>query len=175
MTFKGNLRAVSATDLMQYLHLCRRTGTLRISAGELHATIGFHLGNIVSASGPSSRRLGDLLVETGALEETTLVAALALQVTERPRRSLGQVLIQSGAATPGTIFDAVRGQLERVVRSITAWNHGDFEFTLDEWHPIDDLALQPAELIPHVQLDTEQVLLEAQRLRDEWRRGDQGG
>ena len=62
MSLNGKLEDVSLADVMQFVHLGRRTGTLSLSRGSEDAEIGFHRGQIVNAWGHSSRRLSELLV-----------------------------------------------------------------------------------------------------------------
>src|SRR5258708_19328279 len=48
MSFKGDLRQVSATDLLRYLHLCHRTGTLPLWTAGPHPPIAFHQSQLPS-------------------------------------------------------------------------------------------------------------------------------
>src|SRR5437763_17182828 len=97
MSLSGNLEDVSVADALQFIHLGGRTGTLTLSNGETKAEIGFHQGRIVNAWGPASKRLGELLIEAGAIDRPTLNAALKTQESEHPRRSLGQILVAMNA------------------------------------------------------------------------------
>ena len=54
MSISGNLADVSVADVMQFIHLGGRTGTLVIKSEAGQAEIGFHRGQIVSASAPGS-------------------------------------------------------------------------------------------------------------------------
>src|SRR5258708_37327033 len=92
MSLWGNLEDVSVADALQFIHLGGRTGTLSLTANGRSAEIGFHHGRIVNAWGPGSKRLGDLLLDNGAIDQETLDKALALQESATPRRSLGQIL-----------------------------------------------------------------------------------
>src|SRR3982751_310262 len=93
MSLSGNLEDVSVADALQFIHLGGRTGTLTLVCGKITAGIGFHQGRIVNAWAPGTKRLGDLLVEDGAIDRSTLANALRQQESEQPRRSLGQILI----------------------------------------------------------------------------------
>ncbi|HVR04594.1 MAG TPA: DUF4388 domain-containing protein, partial [Solirubrobacteraceae bacterium] len=97
MAISGSLKDVSVADVMQFIHLGRRTGTLLLTRGAQRAMIGFHGGRLVSAQAPRTPKLGDLLISSGLLDRAHLDQAIQTQSRERERRSLGQVLVSSGA------------------------------------------------------------------------------
>ncbi len=167
MSLSGNLEDVSVADAMQFIHLGARTGTLTLKSGETTAEIGFHQGKIVNAVGPGTRRLGDLLLESGVIDGAALEKALRAQEEETPRRSLGQILVGMNAVTPEMMYRAIEQQIERTVYDLVTWTHGTFQFALDDLRPIDDIALVPGDVIRHLNLDTQMVLLDALRIFDE--------
>ena len=61
MAISGSLEDVSVADVMQFIHLGQRTGTLMLRCDDDRAMIGFHHGRLVSAGSPSTPRLGKLL------------------------------------------------------------------------------------------------------------------
>src|SRR5256714_10881740 len=171
MSLSGNLEDVSVADAMQFIHLGGRTGTLTLLRGDLKAEIGFHQGRIVNASAPGTRRLGELLLEAGAIEAPTLDEALRKQGEEHPRRSLGQILVAMKAVDGDTIYRTIEQQIERTVYDLVTWNQGTFHFALDDLKPIDDIAVVPGDVIRHLNLDTQMVLLDALRIFNERSRG----
>jgi Domain of unknown function (DUF4388) len=174
MSLSGNLEDVSVADALQFIHLGGRTGTLTLSRGEVTAEIGFHQGRIVNAWGPGSKRLGDLLVDTGSIGKETLEQALREQERETPRRSLGQILVSMGALSEDAMYTAVQHQIERTVYDLVTWTSGTFHFALDDLKPIDDISVYPGDIVGHLRLDTQAVLLDALRLFDEKNRGGNG-
>jgi hypothetical protein len=175
VSLSGKLEDVPLADVMQFVHLGRRTGTLTLSRGNQEAEIGFHRGQIVSAWAPGSKRLGDLLVSKRRLDSTTLAEMLRIQGAEQPRRSLGQVLITSGTLEFEDIRKVVEEQIEISIYELVTWTSGSFEFALDELKPIDDMAMYPGDVIPKLDLNTQMVLLEAARIQDEKRRAAEQG
>src|SRR5258705_2375739 len=172
MSLSGNIQDVSVADTLQFIHLGGRTGTLTLSCGDAKAAIGFHQGRIVNAWAPGTKRLGDLLIEGGVIDNSQLDEALLKQETEHPRRSLGQVLVAMGAVDADTVYRTVEQQIERTVYELVSWNQGTFQFNLDDLQPIDDLALVPGDVIRHLNLDTQIVLLDALRIFDDRNRKD---
>ncbi len=167
MSLNGKLEDVSLADVMQFVHLGRRTGTLSLVRGTQEAEIGFHRGQIVSAWAPGSKRLGDLLVAKNLVDPQTMAEMIRLQTAEQPRRSLGQVLVSSGTLEFDDIRKVIEEQIEQSIYELVTWMTGAFEFALDELKPIDDIAMYPGDVIPKLDLNTQMVLLEATRIMDE--------
>jgi hypothetical protein len=159
---------VAVADVMQLIRLGGHSGTLTINDGNEEGFVGFERGRIVSAWNPRSRRLGELLVAAGAVDEETLLRGLEAQNTERPRRNIGQVLVRMGGTTPEAIRDVMAAEIERVVGEILAWKSGTFDFAIDDLTPMVEVTQFTG--APKVDLDTQTVLMEALRRADDSRR-----
>ncbi len=167
MGISGSLKDVSVADVMQFVHLGRRTGTLLLSRGRERAMIGFHVGRLVSAQAPRTPKLGDLLISSGTIERQVLDDAIEAQGQELERRSLGQILIASGAIAGEELRNVIGQQIEQAVAEVMVWDTGTFEFAIDDLRPIDDIALYPSDVLPDADINTQMVLLEAARIFDE--------
>jgi hypothetical protein len=160
---------------MQFIHLGRRTGTLSLQRAGEQAEITFHRGAIVGARSPRSRRIGELLVEEGLLDQLRLDGALREQANDLTHRSLGQILLADGTLSMEEVRDVIRAQIERTIYELVTWAHGSFVFELDTLKPVDDIAVFPGDLIPDIDLNTQMVLLEAARIFDERNRAEGEG
>jgi hypothetical protein len=163
----GSLKDVSVADVMQFIHLGRRTGTLLLSRGPERAMIGFHGGRLVSAQAPRTPKLGDILVSSGMIDRGILDGAIRAQNEERERRSLGQILVTSGSIDAQGLRQVIAQQIEQAVSEVMIWDTGTFEFAIDDLRPIDDIALYPSDVLPDADINTQMVLLEAARIFDE--------
>ena len=167
MGISGSLKDVSVADVMQFIHLGRRTGTLLLSRGGERAMIGFHGGRLVSAQAPHTPKLGDLLISSGMIDGGVLTAAIRSQNEELERRSLGQILVSSGSIDAQGLRQMIAEQIEQAVSEVMVWETGTFEFAIDDLRPIDDIALYPSDVLPDADINTQMVLLEAARIFDE--------
>ncbi|HEX6862415.1 MAG TPA: DUF4388 domain-containing protein [Thermoanaerobaculia bacterium] len=167
MGISGSLKDVSVADVMQFIHLGRRTGTLLLSQGTKRAMIGFHMGRLVSAQAPRTPKLGDLLITSGMIDRGILERAIDSQQNEPERRSLGQILVGSGSIDPEGLRQVIAQQIEQAVSEVMVWDTGNFEFAIDDLRPIDDIALYPSDVLPDADINTQMVLLEAARIFDE--------
>jgi hypothetical protein len=172
MGLQGEIGDVQVVDVMQFIHLGGRSGTLDLESPRGRAEIGFYRGQVVSARTAGAQRLGDVLLAVGAIDQAVLDQALRLQAIEEPRRALGQILLAQGAITSDTLYRALAEHLARAVQEVVAWSRGRFSFRPDDLRLIDGLALSPAELVAHVDCNTQMILLEALRLFDERSRED---
>jgi len=174
MSLSGKLEHVAAADVMQFVHLGKRTGTLILTRGDERSEVNFHRGAIVGAWSQTSKKLGELLLEKGLITQDDLDEALAVHGSEEPQRRFGQVLLSRAAVSVEEVRQAVREQIEETIYELVTWSTGSFDFELGTLKPVDDIALYPGDLIPDLDLNTQMVLLEAARIFDERHRGSQG-
>ncbi len=168
MSINGVLEDLALADVLQFVHLSRRTGTLYLwREDERRAEIGFHDGRIVSAWTPGHRRLGDLLLAAEVVDQTTLDSALRRQKSEEGERILGQILLGEGAVTRGDIHGVIKEQVQATIFDLLTWRYGRFHFEVGELNPIDDVGLVPGELLEDLDLNTQMLLIEAARVFDE--------
>ena len=165
MSFQGLIEDVAVADVMQLIRLGGHSGTLTVTCAREESIIGFERGRIVNAWNPRSRRVGELLVAAGLIDETTLTSALNVQNAERPRRTLGQILVRMGATTADGIRDVMAQEIERVVGEMLACKTGTFDFAIDDLTAMIEVTRFTG--APKVDLDTQAVLLDALRRLDE--------
>ncbi len=174
MSINGVLEDLALADLLQFIHLGRRTGTLYLwQDEERRAEIGFHDGRIVSAWTPGHEKLGSLLIQAGVIDAATLDDALAYQQEGGEGESIGHILLQRQAITRQDIHRVIKEQVEATIFELVTWKHGRFHFEVDELHPVDEIGLAPDDLLDNLDLNTQMVLLEAARLFDERHRKEQ--
>jgi hypothetical protein len=167
MAISGSLEDVSVADVMQFIHLGRRTGTLMLRRDAERGMIGFHRGKLVSAGSPKTPKLGELLLRDDLVRREELDEAVRIQRSETKRRSLGQILISLDAVTPETLRRVIGQQIEQTISELVGWDKGTFEFVVDDMRPVDDIALYPGDVVPDADINTQMVLLEAARIFDE--------
>ena len=168
MSINGVLEDLPLADVLQFVHLGRRTGTLYMWRDEEHrAEIAFHDGKIVSAWTPGQKKLGDLLVDAELIERDELREVLREQQHGGAQQSLGRILVDRERITRDEIHGVIRDQVQQTIFELVTWRHGRFHFEIDELHPVDDFSLEPGEVLDDLDLNTQMLLLEATRLFDE--------
>jgi len=168
MAISGSLEDVSVADVMQFIHLGQRTGTLMLRRDDERAMVGFHQGRLVSAGSPMTPKLGKLLTDSGLVTQDQLDEAVRIQDSEEEEhRTLGQILLSLDALDSEGLRRVVGQQFEETIGELVQWDRGTFEFVVGDQRPVDDIALYPGDVIPGADINTQMVLLEAARIFDE--------
>ena len=169
MGFQGQLSSVSLTDIFQTLQMNRQTGTLSISSPDGHRHVYFDTGQVAMCDAPQVDGRAFLL---NALLRKSLLSPEQVADLNQRLYSLGHPLrdlvLASGYVQEGELDEASAWCIEELVCPIFEWQEGDFTFT--DGAPIQQLQVHDVVAMGKVGLQTTQLLLEASRRKDEWRR-----
>lgn len=159
MPISGNLRTMPVVDLLQWIAVARKTGTL-IVRGEWRRRIFFEDGQVTLVASDNVReRLGYYLVGWGYLSEAQLEELLALQ--QERGQMIGDLLVERGIVPREELVRMLRVRAEELIVNLILAAEGDFRF-ID--HTI------PSRTSLGVRFSVEQLLFEAARRADELRR-----
>lgn len=169
VAISGSLRDVSVADVIRFIQLGRRDGTLFLRrAGEL-ATFRFCQGRLIQAGAPGVPNLTVLGSQRGWLDAETGRACAAEQATLAEPVRIGQLLVAKKILQ----LEQVRQLLEEQVRSaltlVTGWDGGTFEFVAEAVENPDGFAMEIAQAVGY---NAHALLLEAARIFDEQNRRD---
>ena len=160
MALSGNLRTMLPGDLLQWLSLGQKTGTLVISNKRVEKKIFFRNGRVISSASNDPREyLGQFLMSHGYITEPELKKAMEVQ--QQSGILLGKILVMIDVITEPDIVRFMRLKAEEEIYDIFLWNDGDFYFVDDE--------LPQMEMIP-LQVDVTGIIMEGTRRVDEWAR-----
>ena len=160
MAISGNLRSMPFADLMQWIAMSQKSGTLVIKGRRFTKKILFRQGLVEAVTSNNPREhLGYFLVGWGYISEEELTKLLSLQQTQKV--ALGELLIQSGRMTRDEIDRIIRIKTEATVYDLMLWEEGEF-FLLD-----DDM---PRREFQGLALPVDHFLFEGARQADEIRR-----
>jgi hypothetical protein len=157
MALSGDFRAMSAAELLQFLSLNQKSGTLHLSNGHRTLTLVIGSGRLLS-SGSSDPyfHLGAYLERTGKITADDRRSASQLQ--SESNMSLGAMLVEIGLLTRAELLKTVRQKAEEEVTDVLHWDVAEFVFQPDEQPTVETHALQ---------LDLLALIMEAGRRRDE--------
>jgi len=160
MALSGNLRTMLPGDLLQWLSLGQKTGTLVISNQRVEKKIFFRNGRVISSASNDPREyLGQFLMSHGYLSEPELKKAMEVQ--QQSGILLGKILVMIDVINEPDLVRFMRLKAEEEIYDIFLWNDGDFYFVDDE--------LPQMEMIP-LQVDVTGIIMEGTRRVDEWAR-----
>ncbi len=159
MPLKGNLRDFSTTQLLNLIHLAKKTGSLVIEGPGQAAQMAFRNGKLIYAQlGHEDGALTAILRKSGKLtdEQTRALKARAATATDK---ELGLLLINAGYVGQADIIASLRNHMLETTYRLFSWVEGLFRF---------EAALMPGEDKITVPIDLENVIMEGARRMREW-------
>lgn len=160
MGLSGNLRTMALGDLLQWLSMAQKTGTLHLSSSGVEKRIFFKEGRILSSASTDPREyLGQFLMSYGYITEDELKKAMEVQ--RQSKILLGKILVMINAISEEDLLRLMRIKAEEEIYDVFLWADGDFSFADDE--------LPNLELVP-LQVAVTGIVMEGHRRIDEWRR-----
>lgn len=169
MGFQGSLDSVNLGDIFQTLAMNRQNGTLVVQRPNETHCVWFDNGNIALCDGADRDgrpQLLDVLQRRGLLTpKQAQDIEQRLYDTNQPLRDL---VIASGLMPLQDLDQICAGCLEDRVCEIFEWNTGTFSFI--DGPPIDQLNQLEVIEAGDTRLQTQSVVMEAMRRRDEWGR-----
>ncbi len=160
MAVSGNLKTMLPGDILQWLSLGQKTGTLFVRNQAVEKKIFFQKGRVISSASNNPREyLGQFLVSHGFLSEEELAKGMEVQL--QSGILLGKILVMIEAIDEGDLLRLMRMKAEEEIYDIFLWSEGDFNFVDDE--------LPNMEMVP-LQVDVTGIIMEGMRRFDEWKR-----
>jgi hypothetical protein len=160
MGLSGNLRTMLPGDLLQWLSLGQKSGTLVITNKRVEKKIFFRSGRVISSASNDPREyLGQFLMSHGYLTEPELKKAMEVQT--QSGILLGKILVMIDVISEKDLQRLMRLKAEEEIYDIFLWSDGEFYFIDNE--------LPQMEMIP-LQVDVTGIMMEGTRRVDEWER-----
>jgi len=161
VALRGTLRDFSLGEILQLISFQRKTGVLSVEGEEDTVSVSFLDGKVVAADSLKRRfenRLGNLLVRAGKLTPPNLAQVLDEQ--KRLGQRIGFVLVNRGLVTPADLQSALRTQILNLIYRLFRWNDGRYYFSQEK-----SVEYEVDHFTP---VATENILMEAARMSDEW-------
>jgi len=160
MSLGGNLRTMSLPDVLQWIALGQKTGTLHLRRGATETRIMFREGSVFSSwSNDPRHSLGQYLIRERRVSEEQLFKALLAQEREGPL--IGSILVAEGLLSEDDLRQTLAFKAEETIYELFLWPEGEFEFKDEEL---------PQQVRIHLRLPVTSVILEGIRRVDEWAR-----
>ena len=160
MGVSGNLKSMLPGDLLQWLSLGQKTGTLVVARRAVEKKVFFKQGRVISSASNDPREyLGQFLMSHGFLNEEELRKAMEVQM--QSGILLGKILVTIGLIEEHDLQRLMRIKAEEEIYDIFLWEDGEFHFVDDE--------LPQMQMIP-LKIDVTGIIMEGTRRVDEWPR-----
>ncbi len=160
MGVSGNLKSMLPGDLLQWLSLAQKTGTLVVANKDVEKKIFFDSGRVISSASNDPREyLGQFLMSHGYLNEEEL--RKAMEVQQQSGILLGKILVMIGLITEDHLTRLMRLKAEEEIYDVFLWSEGEFRFIDNE--------LPQMQMVP-LRIDVTGIIMEGTRRADEWPR-----
>ena len=157
LDFKGNLKSIGLSTILQILSSENKTGILQFSNGQKKKALCLKEGKIIAGSGKPGLQLGQIIYEKGLISPETL-----LQVLDKAKQAgkrVGEMLLALGYLEEDTLKELIHHQVREVVFDLLSWTEGDFHYQDCEVE-FDDVVVEDINAI--------HLLLESAVRKDEW-------
>lgn len=157
--FQGELGAVLIPDLLTFLDMLGKTGTLELCRDGTTKRIFWHSGEIIFGdSSDSQEHVGEYLVRNGWVDPEALARSRAKSSSPA---DIVRNLIVDGNLRPDLLPKTERSLVLDIVYSIFEWKHGTFAFLLEEEPHPERVVLKTS---------VSNIIMEGSRRLDEWKR-----
>lgn len=127
---RGSLGELSLMDMLQLLHVSRRTGLLAFRSGETSVALRLEHGCLTGASHPEEHAIvRSALVTSGARASAALDRCTRAPSQHASCEPWVECLLRDGIITPSQARAALWCLVERTVREVAAWTIGTFSFS----------------------------------------------
>jgi tetratricopeptide (TPR) repeat protein len=163
-SIKGDLESFDLLNVLEFLRMQEKTGSLVVSAPAGVGMIRLEQGMLIGGSAPRLKRLGEVLLRRGVITREELEFALSRQRelypgmqegVEQDATALGAVLLREGLVDEKQLTDVLFGMILNVIGQINQWREGAFAF-----HPCKDSGFP-------IRLNVQKVVLDLMRQEDE--------
>jgi len=161
MALKGNLRDFSTNQLLNLIHLARKTGALTLQVEPGVTTLFFREGKLVyTTTTGQDEHLASVLARAGKLSEEN-AKIIRARSNVQTDKELAMLLINAGHVNQQDIISSVQSDFLETVYRLFTWSEGPFHFEPNQL---------PAEDVITVPIDLENIILEGSRRVEEWER-----
>lgn len=161
MPLRGNLRDFSTTQLLNLIHMAKKTGSLIIEGPNQAAQMSFRQGKLIYAQlGQDDGSLTSILRKTGKItdEQAKVLRARAAHAGDK---ELGLLLINAGYVGQADILHSLKTHLTETTYRLFTWAEGLFRF---------EATVMPGEDKITVPIDLENIIIEGTRRMREFER-----
>lgn len=161
MALKGNLQDFGTTQLLNLVHIARKTGSLQLKQDSTASELFFHEGKIIHAVMTGDDGLLTSMLVKGRKLSRRQALAIQARAKENNDQRLAMILIQNGYVSKEDVVQSVTKYVLDIVYRIFTWTDGQFRF---------EPSRKPKEGRLTVPIELSNVIMEGSRRVQEWER-----
>ena len=160
MSLSGRLKTMDLAEVLQWVTIGRKTGSLAFVLDKTKVYIYLKDGKIISSlSNDPTKQLGQFLIFQGILTEAQLKKVLELHL--KTGGNPAAIMVQQKFVSQKDVEKALVKRTEEVIYELFLWEDGYFHFS-GKPYQLKDLIL--------INADINAILFEGVRRKDEWTR-----
>jgi hypothetical protein len=165
MALKGKLQDFGTTQLLNLVHLARKTGSLQLQRNSKASELFFREGKLIHAIMTGADGLLTTMLVKGGKLSLEQARAIQARSSESNDQRLAMILIQNGYVSKEDVVQSVTKYLLDIVYSLFTWTEGQFLFEPSK-EPDRGRLVVPIEL-SNVIMEGSRRVQESERLQDE--------
>jgi len=159
MDLGGELSVIQPVVVCQIAGMAGLTGRIKLITAENGASLYFKNGKLIYATiDTRKKRIGEILVEKGMVDEKTMRNALAQYRKSNSDKRIGDYLIENGELERDSLEAVIKEQIKNVVYTVLQWDNGNFVY-------FDGIEPEDEDILLDVRIDY--LLLEGLKKLDE--------
>lgn len=156
-SLQGSLKSFRLFDLLTFLSLCKKTGTLELERDGLTATACFRSGELIFAmTNQEKLRIGSIMRDREMIDETQAARIAGARSSDE---RFGASAVRLGLVSEDQMRAVLKVQVSEIVYDALTWTQGDFRFC-------DEMELPPWAVT--IAVDLTNLIMEGARRIDEW-------
>lgn len=156
---QGNLRVMSLPDVLQWISLAQKSGSVIFHRDKEKKVLFFRQGAVIGANSNSPQdKVGEILIRMEKLTREELDQGLRKQ--KETGELIGDIFLTNGIFTTKDFVAALERQATQIIYDLFSWSEGDFIF---------QEKLPKARTIP-ISIKVDFILMECMRRVDEWQK-----
>lgn len=157
-SLQGSLKSFRLFDLLTFLSISHKTGTLQLVAADSTSTAYFRSGELIFASTDQPRfRIGSILRDRELIDDEQEARVVGRQQSSDDR--FGASAVRLGIIDEEQLRSALKIQVSEIIYDALTWSSGDFRF-------YDSMEL-PEQAVT-ISVDLTNLIMEGARRIDEW-------
>lgn len=143
VSLQGDLAVVTIENLMQLMSHADLSGELRLNTTTNAAIFFVRNGALVYGFLRNNPiRIGERLIEAGAITAEHLHECLEIYKSESPRPKIGKILVEKGYLHQEALEEGIREQIRDIFFEVLSWRTGDFAFAVKEMPAGENILLE---------------------------------
>ncbi|PIV83090.1 MAG: hypothetical protein COW52_10140 [Nitrospirae bacterium CG17_big_fil_post_rev_8_21_14_2_50_50_9] len=156
---QGSLKIMSLPDVLQWIGLAQKTGSLIFEKDKEKKVLFFRKGAVIGANSNNPKdKVGEILIRMEKITREELDQGLIKQ--KETGDLIGDILLARGYLTTKDFITALESQATQIIYDLFTWKEGEFIF---------QERLPAARTIP-ISIKVDFILMEGMRRIDEWQR-----